>query len=138
MTIRTTHSLAIGLLCLAISTTGCAARSGDREEIPHSSRDQFAQQLEVLQERIERLDELSGNRAAARRAALVQHRAELERRLDELDEEAPSFAADRQLVEDDLFQLEADVATLQRDLQAPVRAAQLPSTGTMLPGATGG
>ena len=126
MTTRSTHSLALGLLLVAISTTGCAARSGDREEVPHSSRDQFAQQLEILEERIERLDELSGDRAAVRRAILVQRRTELERRLEELDEKAPTFAADRQMVEDDLFQLEADVVSLQR------------GTRPVLPGATGG
>ena len=124
-----TPSLALGLL-LAISTisVGCAARTGEREEIPHSSRDQFAQQLDLLDERIELVEDLSADRGtpgAARTASLIRERAEVERRLEELDEEAPTFAADRQLLEDELFQLEADVAQLQSELQQPVRAAHV-------------
>ena len=124
-----TPSLALGLL-LAISTisAGCAARTGEREEIPHSSRDQFAQQLDLLDERLELVEDLSaerGDRGAVRTASLIRERAEVERRLEELDEESPSFAADRQLVEEELFQLEADVAQLQDELQRPVRAAHV-------------
>ena len=142
-------SLALGLL-LAISTisVGCAARTGEREEIPHSSRDQFAQQLDLLDERIELVEDLSadrGDRSAARTALLIRERAEVQRRLEELDEEAPTFAADRQLVEEELFQLEADVAQLQSELQRPVRAAhvqparQQKGHGSRAPmGATGG
>jgi hypothetical protein len=124
-----TPSLALGLL-LAISmiSVGCAARTGEREEIPHSSRDQFAQQLDLLDERIELVEDLSadrGDRSSAVTASLVRGRAEVVRRLEELDEESPTFAADRQLVEDELFQLEADVAHRQRELQRPVRAAHV-------------
>ena len=138
-------SLALGLL-LGISTIsgGCAARTGEREEIPHSSRDQFAQQLDLLDERIELVEDLSaerGDRGAVRTALLIRERAEVQRRLEELDEEAPTFAADRQLVEDELFQLEADVAQLQSELQRPVRAAHVRPTGPVAReagGATGG
>ena len=85
-------SLALGLL-LAISTisVGCAARTGEREEIPHSSRDQFAQQLDLLDERIELVEDLSadrGDRSAARTALLIRERGEVQRRLEELDEES--------------------------------------------------
>ena len=124
-----TPSLALGLL-LAISTisVGCAARTGEREEIPHSSRDQFTQQLDLLDERIELVEDLSadrGDRSPAVTASLVRGRAEVVRRLEELDGESPTFDQDRQLVEDALFQLEADVAHLQRELQRPVRAAHV-------------
>lgn len=142
-------SLALGLL-LAISTisVGCAARTGEREEIPHSSRDQFAQQLDLLDERIELVEDLSADRGtlgATRTASLIRERAEVERRLEELDEDAPTFAADRQMLEDELFQLEADVAQLQSELQRPVRAAHVhpvqqqkgPGSGEPA-GATGG
>lgn len=144
-------TLALGLL-LGITTIsgGCAARSGEREEIPHSSRDQFAQQLDLLDERIELVEDLSAERgdrsAAARTAPLIRGRAEVQQRLEELDEEAPTFAADRQLVEDELLQLEADVAQLQSELQRPVRAAQVQAAqpqqngprGRAAGGATGG
>jgi chromosome segregation ATPase len=142
MTSRKIHGMAPGLLLLAISislSTGCAARSADREEIPTSSRDQYASQLDALDERMARLEELDA-RGEARTAALLQRRAEVERRLEELDRDAPTFAADRQLLEDDLFQLETDVATLQSELQRPVRTARAerPVIGRTLPAATGG
>ena len=143
-------SLAVGLL-LGISTIagGCAARTGEREEIPHSSRDQFAQQLDLLDERLELVEDLSTERgdrsAAARTAPLIRGRAEVQQRLEELDEDAPTFAADRQLVEDELLQLEADVAQLQSELQRPVRAAHVQAAqpqsgprGGQPGGATGG
>lgn len=142
MTSRWIHGMAPALLLLAISTTlatGCAARSAEREEIPSSSREQYAAQLEALDERMTRLERLAGERDAALPATLLHRRAEMERRLEELDRDAPSFAADRQLLEDDLLQLETDVATLQRQLESPVRTAQARApAGRTLPAATGG
>jgi hypothetical protein len=144
MDMHSLRGLAGSLLLLSISG-GCGGGEA-REEIAHSSRDQFARHLESLDEQLEALAQESEGRSHALHAAsLVQRRSELERRLDELDDEAPTFTAERKLVEDDLFQLEADVATLKLELQPPVAALAGANPGANAPrgrvlpvGATGG
>jgi hypothetical protein len=103
------------------------------DEVPQSSRDQYEMQLEALEERLDRADDDASPEEAARVAALVARHDQLEQRIEVYDDEHPEQDRDRDAFEQDLLQLEADVAGVERELRAATPAGE-PAGGATGPG----
>jgi hypothetical protein len=124
--------LALLLPALLVLVTACGdGRAADialTDEVPHSSRDQYELQLDALEDRLQRADDDAPPAEAARVAALVGRREELARRMDLLDKgQTPEQERDRDAFEQDLLQLEADVAGIEQARQAATVPAGFPA-----------
>lgn len=123
---RPTRLLALALAgSLAAMLAACGGAEPEAGEVPHSSRDQFAQHLEELDETLDRLEEGAEGDVARRIALLEERHEDLRGRLDELEEadadDLTEREQERDLFEQELLQLEADVLGLETDLQTAAR-----------------